>query len=200
MTIHTDPTAQTEPPQPGPPQFDTPQVDSTAPAGNHQPEVTSEQLLDEAIDLVAETRAMPMSTTIKVNKDELLELLEEARAALPEDIHAARRLLQERDDYVMQARREREEIIDQGRIEAGRLVERQEVVRAAEARAQQIVNEARDEARDLRHQVEDYCDQKLASFEIVLEKTARTVQQGRDKLLGTSPNGAPPAPEAPEQR
>ncbi len=193
MTTHTDATNQVDPDQPN-----RQQHAPTSVPGNHQPGASSEQLLDEAIELIAETRAMPMSTTIKVNKDELLELLEEARATLPEDLHSARRLLQERDDYIMQARREREEIIDQGRIEAGRLVERQEVVRAAESRAQQIVDEARDEARELRRQVEDYCDQKLASFEIVLEKTARTVQQGRDKLLGTSPNGAPPAPPAPE--
>ena len=187
MTTHTDAAGHADPSA----------LPGTQLPGPQQTGASSEQLLDEAIDLIAETRAMPMSTTIKINKDELLELLEEARAALPEDLHAARRLLQERDDYIMQARREREEIIDQGRIEAGRLVERQEVVRAAESRAQRIVDEARDEARELRRQVEDYCDQKLASFEIVLEKTARTVQQGRDKLLGTSANGTPPAPEPP---
>ncbi|MEZ5226035.1 MAG: hypothetical protein R2710_05005 [Acidimicrobiales bacterium] len=73
------------------------------------------------------------------------------------------------------------------------------MVKAADAKARAIVEEARAEARMLRHQVEDYCDQKLASFEIVLEKTQRTVQQGREKLLGTSAaDQLPPPPPAPD--
>ncbi|MFT7600859.1 MAG: vacuolar-type H+-ATPase subunit H, partial [Acidimicrobiales bacterium] len=158
------------------------------------PQGDAEQLLLEAIELVAETRAMPMSSTIKVSKDELLDLLEGARDSLPADLYTARELLQQRDDFIVQARRERQEIIDQGSTQVSRMVERQEVVKAAESRAQQIVDDARAEALDMRRQVEDYCDQKLASFEVVLDKTVRTVQQGREKLLGTGPAGPPPAP------
>jgi hypothetical protein len=51
--------------------------------------------------------------------------------------------------------------------------------------AQRTVEEARDEARRLRHEAEDYCDQKLAAFEIVLERTTKTVQAGREKLQVT---------------
>jgi hypothetical protein len=48
--------------------------------------------------------------------------------------------------------------------------------------AQRILDDAREEARRLRHEAEDYCDQRLASFEIVLERTLKTVQAGREKL------------------
>jgi hypothetical protein len=47
------------------------------------------------------------------------------------------------------------------------------------------VVQAKDEASRLRHEVEDYCDQKLAAFQIVLERTARTVEAGRERLQGT---------------
>ncbi len=163
---------------------------------------TIEELLDAAVDLVSDARTMPMSTTIKVNRDELLDLLEDARDALPSEIMAARRLLQDREAFLAQARQEREAIIDQGRSEVAKMVDRQEIVKAAEFRGQQIVNDAREEARLLRHQVEDYCDQRLASFEALLDKTKRTVQQGRDKLMGVDVDlsDGPPPPVSHEQR
>ena len=64
------------------------------------------------------------------------------------------------------------------------MVQRTEVVKAAEQRARQIVDAADDEARRLRHECEDYCDQKLASFEIVLERTMKTVAAGRTQAPG----------------
>ena len=65
------------------------------------------------------------------------------------------------------------------------MVQRTEIVREAQRTAQRVVEAAHDEARSLRHQAEDYCDQKLASFETVLERTMKTVQAGRQKLQVT---------------
>jgi hypothetical protein len=65
------------------------------------------------------------------------------------------------------------------------MVQRTEVVKAAEQRARQIIDAAEAEARRMRHEVEDYCDQKLAGFEIVLDRTAKMVAAGREKLQGS---------------
>lgn len=143
-------------------------------------------VLGEAIDMVAQLRPLPMSSTVKVNRDELLDLLEEAQARLPEELRAARWLLKERDEFLERAAQERDEIIAEGRDQVARMVERQEVVKAADARARQIIEDAKTDARQMRRQVEDFCDQRLASFEIILDKLGRTVAQGRERLLGTS--------------
>ncbi len=148
------------------------------------PAPSVQELLDEAIDLVARSRPLPMSTTVKVNRDDLLDILEQARDELPEEVRAAQWLLKEKEEFLAGARSERDDIIKQGSEQVSRMVERQEVMRVAEERARQIVEDARAESRQMRRQVEDYCDQKLASFEIILEKTTRTVQTGREKLLG----------------
>ncbi|HZU78782.1 MAG TPA: hypothetical protein VE991_02605, partial [Acidimicrobiales bacterium] len=74
------------------------------------------------------------------------------------------------------------------------MVQRTEVVRQANQVAQRILDDAREEARRLRHEAEDFCDQKLASFEIVLDRTLKTVQAGREKLQAT-PVVGPPALE-----
>ncbi len=148
------------------------------------PEV--EELLEEAIEILAEARPLPMSTTVKVNRDELLHLLEQAQEKLPEELRAARWLLKERDDFVAKARQEHQDLIEEGRAQVGRMVERQQVVKAAEQRARQVVADAREEANTLTRQVEDYCDQRLASFEQILSRTATTVQKGRQRLMGSA--------------
>lgn len=145
-----------------------------------------EALIDEAIAIVSQGRPLPMSSTVKVNKAELLDILEEIRDTLPEELRRARWLLKEKEEFLAQARQERQEIIDQGRAQVARMIERQEITRAAEARARQIIAEARADARTLQRRVEDYCDHKLAQFEAVLERTTRTLQQGREKLLGSA--------------
>ncbi|MGI9610067.1 MAG: hypothetical protein ACR2NL_07210 [Acidimicrobiia bacterium] len=163
-----------------------PSIDLSASASEQYAVPELEALIDEAIGMVAAGRPLPMSSTVKVNKGELLDVLEEIREALPEELRRARWLLKEKEEFLAQARQERQEIIDQGRAQVSRMIERQEITRAAEARARQIVAEARADARTLQRRVEDYCDHKLASFEAVLERTSRTLQQGREKLLGSA--------------
>ncbi len=165
---------------------DDPAIDLATPAASQYSVPELEELIDEAIGMVSQGRPLPMSSTVKVNKAELLEVLEEIREAMPEELRRARWLLKEKEEFLAQARQERQEIIDQGRAQVARMIERQEITRAAEARARQIVAEARADARTLQRRVEDYCDHKLASFEAVLERTSRTLQQGREKLLGTA--------------
>lgn len=148
------------------------------------PEVDA--LLDEAIEMLADARPLPMSTTVKINRDDLLHLLEQAQEQLPEEIRAARWLLKERDDFIAKARAEHQALIDEGRAQVSRMVERQQVVKEAEARARQVLGDARDEANTMKRQVEEYCDRKLARFEAVLVRTTETVQKGREKLVGMS--------------
>src|SRR5690606_31845395 len=68
------------------------------------------------------------------------------------------------------------------RVQAERMVQRTEVVRAAEARARHVVETADNDARRLKLETEDFLDQRLASFEILLDKLGRTVAAGRQKL------------------
>ena len=82
----------------------------------------------------------------------------------------------------MQARRDAEDIVEAGRVQAERMVERTEVAREARRVAQQVVAHAEADSRRLRHEAEDYIDQKLAAFEVVLERTMATVQKGREQL------------------
>jgi cell division septum initiation protein DivIVA len=141
-----------------------------------------EQMLHRLHDVVASARPMPLSTSVMVNRDEVLDLLDETIERLPDELRAARWLLKEREEYLAKVKREGEDILDQARTRAERMVQRTEIVKASEARARKIVDAATDEAARLKNEVEDFCDQKLASFEIVLERTLKMVGAGRQKL------------------
>jgi hypothetical protein len=155
-------------------------------ADRHAERVTeagdAELLLRRVLDLVNAAPKMPLSSTVRLEKDEVVELLEEAVSRLPDELRQARWLLKEREEYLAKVQREADDILAAARERAERIVQRTELVREAQRLSARILEEANDEARRLRHEAEDYCDQKLATFEIVLERTMKTVQAGREKL------------------
>ncbi len=157
----------------------------------------SESLIRRVIEIIDGTRALPLSSSVKLdNKDEVLELLEEATQRLPAETRQARWMLKERDEFLAKMQREGDDLVQAARLQAERMVQRTEIVREAQVAARRIVEEARDEARRLRLEAEDYCDQKLAAFEVVLDRTIKTVAAGREKLSVTPP----PIDDGPDHR
>ncbi|MDX3383013.1 cell division initiation protein [Streptomyces niveiscabiei] len=143
--------------------------------------------LDEIVAAVSGARSMPMSASCVVNRAELLALLEEVRAALPDSLAQAQELIGDRDQMVDQARQEAERIISTAHAERGSLISGTEVARRSQAEADRILAEARREAEEVRAEADEYVDSKLANFEVVLTKTLGSVGRGREKLLGTGP-------------
>ena len=152
----------------------------------------AETLLRRVAEIINNTRSIPLSSSHKLdNKDEVLELLDEALQKLPDELREARWMLKEREEFLAKTQTEADDLLEAARNQAERMVQRTEIVRQAQHTARRTVEEANEEARRLKHEAEDYCDQKLASFEIVLERTAKTVQAGREKL-----RASPSAPAA----
>jgi hypothetical protein len=145
----------------------------------------AETLLRRVAELIANAKSLPLSTSVRIEKDEVLELLQEAIDRLPEELRQARWLLKEREEFLDKVQREGDDILEAARARAERMVQRTEIVREAQHTAQRTVDSAREESRRLRLEAEDYCDQKLAAFEIVLDRTMKTVLAGREKLRAT---------------
>ncbi|MFC8142620.1 cell division initiation protein [Streptomyces paradoxus] len=143
--------------------------------------------LDEIVSAVSGARSMPMSASCVVNRADLLAMLEEVRAALPDSLAQAQELIGGREQMVEQARQEAQRIIEGAQAERGSLVSGTEVARRSQAEADRILAEARQEAEEIRAEADEYVDSKLANFEVVLTKTLGSVGRGREKLLGTGP-------------
>jgi hypothetical protein len=156
----------------------------------------AEALIQRALDLVSSAKAMPLSASVLVSRDELTHLLTLALSRLPEELREARWLLKEREAFMAEREREAQALMDEVRAQAERMVARTDIVRQANKVAQKILDDANEEARRLRHETEDFCDQRLAGMEIVLDRTIKTVRSGRQKLQAIS---APPERSRPSE-
>jgi hypothetical protein len=162
-------------------------------------------------ELIMEAKSMPLSTSVLINREEALELIQEMRASLPEEIKQARWVVKDREQLLTKARKDAEGVIQQALEEQHRMATQEEVVKTSIREAERILDEARGDARQMRHEAEDYMDQKLAAFEATLTKSleqiaeireaqeqqasrieqqlARTLEQverGRERLKGTT--------------
>jgi hypothetical protein len=153
-------------------------VDEQLPAD----EIGIESILHQLTDVLAAAKSMPLSSSVMVSREEVLSLVQAALDALPEELRQARWLLREREEFMAERTREAEALMDEVRAQAEHMVQRTEIVRQANSVAQRILDDANEEARTLRHQAEDFVDQKLAGMEIVLDRLTRTVHAGRARL------------------
>ena len=148
----------------------------------------SEVILRRTIDIVATAPSMPLSSSPRIDRDEVVELLEDALVRLPDEIRQARWMLKERQEFLDKTKREADELLGAARQQAERMVQRTEVVRAAETRARQVIDAAEEETRRLKNETEDFLDQRLGSFEILLNRLSKTVANGRNRLsIGSEP-------------
>ena len=155
-----------------------------------------EAILHELHALIDGARPAPLSTQVKIDRDEVLDLLDHAIERLPAEVRASRWLLKERDEFLERTQREADDILAAARGQAERMVQRSEVMKAAEAKARRIVENARAEASRQRNEADDFCDKRLAQMETVLEKTMSIISSGRAKLRGPAGEGLPPAAPA----
>ena len=142
----------------------------------------AEALVGRALDVVHSAKAMPLSASVLISRDEVVALLSSALERMPDELRQARWLLKEREEFLAEQAREAEALMDEVRAQAERMVSRTDIVRQANKVAQRILDDANEESRRMRHETEDYCDQRLAGMEIVLDRIMRTVRSGRQKL------------------
>jgi len=152
------------------------------PAGDGRVVGDAETLLRRAIDIIFNAPTMPLSSSPRIDRDDMIELLDEALNRLPDELREARWMLKERQEFVAKTRREANELLEAARVRAERMVQRTEVVRAAEQRARQVMETAEADSRRLKNETEDFLDQRLGSFEILLDKLGKTVHAGRQRL------------------
>jgi F0F1-type ATP synthase membrane subunit b/b' len=116
----------------------------------------------------------------------MLEILDGAREALPQDLFRAEDILAKRDALVEEGRSSSEQMIASAREEVARMIEQTAIVQAARDEAQKILDDARAQAADERAEVESYIDGRLATLEVILNKTLDAVARGRERLDGAN--------------
>ena len=152
--------------------------------------------LDRIEDLIVSSKHMPFSSSVMVNEAEIFELLDELRAALPDELKQARWLVKEKQDMLDEARQEAERIKEEARVERENLIAETEIMNAARAEATRLVEEANGRSREVRLEAEDYADERLANLEVTCYKLLEVIKRARERLQGGQPEEAPPDLEA----
>jgi len=141
--------------------------------------------LDRLALTVRQARALPLSASCVVHRDEVLGMLAELAAGLPLALGLAQSVLDERAAVVEDGRHEAARLVDGARAERAELLRGTEVQQAARAEAARTLAEADEQARARRLEAERYVDAQLATFEVVLTRTLATIDRGRRELNGT---------------
>ncbi|MDX6502964.1 MAG: hypothetical protein QOE29_89 [Gaiellaceae bacterium] len=139
-------------------------------------------LIDKLDDLVHNAKGVPMTDQVRIDREEIYDVLDQMRATIPEELKRARWIVKERQDMLAEANRESDRIIGEAREQAMTLASQTEIVRLAEKQAQDIVEDAKRQARETRLEMEDWADSILSTLEVNLEKFLGAVKRGRERL------------------
>lgn len=139
-----------------------------------------ERLIDRLEELFNDSPALPLTNNVVVNEDRMLELIDQMRVHIPEEVKKAQQVLNQRDRILAQAQEQANRIITKAREEAEQLVEKDTVLEMARKRAEQIIAEAEAEAESIRSETDRYVIERFAHLERELE---HMLKQARDSIL-----------------
>jgi vacuolar-type H+-ATPase subunit H len=155
-------------------------------------------LVDRLEELFNEARSLPFTRSVIVDEDRMLELIDQLRITIPEEVKKAQQLLAEKERILAQAREEAGRTVSLAREKADQMAEKDSVAQTAQSRAEQIVAQARFEAQQTRDDTDDYVVDSLANFETQLERLLTQVRNGIRTVQGDlerKRGSAPPSPE-----
>lgn len=146
--------------------------------------------LAAAITMVQEAKSVPLSASCIIHRGELLAILDQTRVAFPSDLERAKKILGEQDRLIADAKDNAAEIIAEAREEVASMVAQTEIVAAARKEAKKIIDEVNDESEAQQEEIDAYIDSRLATLEVILNKTLDTISKGRERLAGIDAKSA----------
>lgn len=139
-------------------------------------------LIDRLDELVQGAKAVPLTDQVRLEREQINVLLDELRAAIPDEVKQARFVVRERQATLAEAEREAERLLAEAREQASRASARTEVVRLAERHADELTLDARRQAHELLSEVEDRAEEHLAVLEANLANFLDAIRRGRERL------------------
>jgi len=147
------------------------------------------ELVEMLYTMVTEAWGVPLGNEkCIVERDKVLNLLDEIKAQLPTEVAEARRLVNARDEFINNAKREAETIRKAAEDRARELVEEQEIVITAKTRSNEILTQAEGRTRELYRVANEYVDDALRRTEEAINSALSEVRQSRNNFRAASGN------------
>jgi cell division septum initiation protein DivIVA len=139
-------------------------------------------LVDRLEELFNQSRPIPLTHNVIVDEDRILEIIDQMRISIPEEVKKAQQVLAQRDRVLAQAQEEANRTIALAKQKADEVVDRDAIVQAAQARAEQIINQSRAEVENMRREADDYVIEALTALEGELSRLLAQARNGISKL------------------
>ncbi len=137
-----------------------------------------QHLIDRLEELFNESRSFPFTHTVFVDEDRMLDIIDQMRVSIPEEVKKAQQILVQRDRILAQAQEEANRTLALAREKSEQLVDRDGIVQAAQARAEQIVAQARVEGEQTKREADDYVMETLTRLEMEMDRSLTQVRNG----------------------
>ena len=139
-------------------------------------------LIDRLETLVRGARRMPMTSRLMMDEPELIDLIDQMRTVLPEEIRYAKHVLREKEQILADAQAQADDILRTAREQADLMIQREGLLAEARAQAEQMVHQAQDETDRMRQGADAYAHQVLTDLEETLDRHLASVRKGKDAL------------------
>lgn len=139
-------------------------------------------LLDQLEEVLGAGSRVPLTSRTLVDEPEILDIIDQIRLSIPEEIKAAKRLTEERDEVLSAARVEAERIMQEADTQAAERVGEHHLVRSAEARAADIQDRALEQAAQIRREADAYAHRVLLKLREQIAQVSGTVDRGLGEL------------------
>lgn len=136
------------------------------------------QLIDRLEELFNQAKAVPFTRNVLVEEDRMLEIIDQMRIVIPEEVKKAQQIIGQRDRFLAQAQEEADRTIALAREKADQLIQKDMVTQEATRRAEQILAQGRADAEASRRDADDYVVDTLVNLQDTLEKTLNQVRNG----------------------
>lgn len=145
--------------------------------------MNSDKLLEDLESLVLNASKMPFTTKKMIEEEELLQIIDDLKASMPEELEQSQKVLAEKDKIIADAQRHADSMVAQAKDYIAKLTEESELVRQAQEQANQIVVSATKSSDELKSSSITYAGDVLKYVETTLQKTLASIQQNRESLL-----------------
>jgi hypothetical protein len=142
-------------------------------------------LIDRLETLVTESFHIPFTSNVIIQEDAFLDIIDQMRISIPEEVKLAKRTEAERDRLLLQAQEEANRLVDMARDKAKNLTNDHELITFAEERAMEIEADAHHRAEEIKADADEYIIDQLSQLEEQLLKTLTTVRNGLRQVIET---------------
>src|SRR4030042_5079802 len=139
-------------------------------------------LVDRLEELFNSGFHIPLTNETAVNEERFLELIDQLRIAIPDEVKKAQQVMTQKERYLAQAQEEAQRTVNIARDRVESLVQRDSITTAAEGRAEQIAQQARAEAASIRSEADEYVLESLSRLEAEMSHLLLQVRNGIAKL------------------